>query len=456
MATLAINYEPLPEQQPLFTKRKQYPFIAMVTGVGGGKTISGAVRIFIESQEQPGGTFMIGSPTYPMLRDTTRKTFFELFECDADTIGEHRMVAKWSKTENLLALRTPATRPGIHGTFSEILFRSGDKPGRVRGLNLAGFWWDELGELAGDAGDGNGGVWDISLGRLRQKRPGGGKFDYFGIGTGTPKGRNWVWHYWEQDPKPGYLLIQYSSRRNVHLPGTFIGDLEARYTAEFAAQEIEGKFVAFEGLVYKLFERTRHLAGPNIRRPWRFKRVLAGVDWGFANPGIIIVIGIDYDDRIWVLHEERARRVPVVAPDRHKQADDWVKRAWLLLEQFGIEDFVCDPSEPEHIDSFRAAGLPAKGANNSIMLGVGLVSGRLQEGVDGLPRLMFEPQTAESKDPVAKHHRQPSSLVEEIEALAYEPGTDRPQKKNDHGPDALRYVVVEVDQPAGEASSEEW
>lgn len=456
MVNLAIKYEPLPEQRKLFTKRKACSYIAMVTGVGGGKTISGAVRILIESQEQPGGLFLVGAPTYPMLRDTTRRTFFELFDRDADTIGQHPMVAKWNKTENHLVLRTPATRPGVHGTYSEIVFRSGDRPGRVRGLNLAGFWWDEIGELAGDAGDGDGGVWDISLGRLRQKRPRGGEFNYFGIGTGTPKGRNWVWHYWVQDPKRGYHLIQYSSRRNVHLPAGFIQDLEERYTDEFAEQEIEGHFVAFEGQVYRLFQRSRHIQTFQ-RLPEQFHWVIAGVDWGFANPGVIVVLGVDHDERIRVLHEERARRVPVVAVDRRGGHDDWVSRGKRLMERFNIQLFACDPSEPDNIASFRAAGLPARPANNSVMLGVGLVAGRLKNGADGRPRLIFHPQTAEAKDPVARRHRQPACLVEEIETLTYEPGTDRPKKENDHGPDALRYGVVAVDQPSsGTLTSEEY
>jgi hypothetical protein len=411
--------------------------------------------MFIESQEQPGGFFLIGAPTFPMLRDTTRRDFFGLFGRDADNIGDHPMVSKWNKTENHLVLKTPATRPGIFGTYSEIIFRSGDKPGRLRGPNLTGFWWDEIGELAGDAGDGQGGVWDISIGRVRRKKPGGQPFDYFGIGTGTPKGRNWAWHYFVHDPKPGYLLIQYSSRCNIHLRSGFISDLEQRYTSEFAEQEIEGKFVAFAGLVYRLFERNRHVVDPALRKT-RFKRVIAGVDWGFANPGIILVLGIDYDDRIWVVHEERARRVPVVSPDRSGRADDWIKRATRLRDQFGIEMFVCDPSEPEHIDAFRAAGLPAKGANNRVMFGIGLVAGRMQDGIDDRPRLLFDPQTAEPKDDYATQNRQPACLVDEIEALIYEPGTDRPQKKFDHGPDALRYGVVEIDQPTGTATSEEY
>lgn len=448
MAHLAIEYNPLPEQRPLFTKRKACRYIAMVTGVGGGKTISGAVRIFIESQEQPGGLFLVGAPTYPMLRDTTRRTFFECFDRDADTIGQHPMVAKWSKTENFLVLRTPATRPGVHGTYSEIVFRSGDKPGRIRGLNLTGFWWDEIGELAGDVGDGDGGVWDISLGRLRKKRLGGGQFDHFGIGTGTPKGRNWVWHYWVQDAKRGYYLIQYSSRRNIHLPGGFIEDLEERYTDEFADQEIEGRFVAFEGQVYRQFQRSQHIFAAERLSGRRFKRVVAGVDWGYANPGIILVLGVDYDSRIWVLHEERARRVPVVAVREHGEQDDWVSRAKRLRDEFNIDLFACDPSEPDNIDSFQAAGLRAVGANNSVMLGVGLVAGRLKRSVDGLPRLMFHPQTAEEKDPEARRKQKPACLVEEIESLAYAPGTDRPKKENDHGADALRYAVVEIDQPS--------
>lgn len=76
-----------------------------------------------------------------------------------------------------------------------------------------------------------------------------------------------------------------------------------------------GKWAAAEGMVYEEWNRDVHLVSRKHLQEWGvlteglainrevIKRVLASVDWGFTNPGVIQVYGIDEDDRAYLLRE---------------------------------------------------------------------------------------------------------------------------------------------------------
>ncbi len=76
----------------------------------------------------PGRTGLLGAPTYPMLRDATMTTLFEILETN-------RLSYEHSKGENILTMKD---------TRSRILFRPVEDFERLRGTNLAWFGLDEL------------------------------------------------------------------------------------------------------------------------------------------------------------------------------------------------------------------------------------------------------------------------------------------------------------------------
>ncbi len=77
--------------------------------------------------------------------------------------------------------------------------------------------------------------------------------------------------------------------------------------ARLPRQEIEGLFVAFEGLVYTLDASAGgHLAEPPERARWQ--RVIGGVDWGYTNPSAALVFALDGDGGVWQVDEFYQRR----------------------------------------------------------------------------------------------------------------------------------------------------
>ena len=344
-------------------------FAFYVGGVGAGKTYAGSARSVAWAWEHPGSLGLIGAPTYPMLRDATQRTFFELLP--------QRIMRSFSKTEQRLTL--------ING--SEILFRSLDQPDRTRGLNLGWFWLDEA-PLCGHY------AWTILKARLRQTGQ-----QTAAWATGTPHGRDGFARDFELEPRPDHALYRASTRDNrLNLPARFIEDLG--YTGQFAQQEIEGQFVAFDGLVYSLDTISPEPLS-HVRR-WPLgdddlpARVVGGVDWGYTNPCAAVVAGLDGDGRAWLLDEFYQRRAGL---------DEVIIPAIVsMTRRYGVSVWHCDAEDPEAIARLDAAlvalgrdGLSCraravrKGAG-SVRSGIQAVTRLLAPREDGTRGLYVDPR----------------------------------------------------------------
>lgn len=174
----------------------------------------------------------------------------------------------------------------------------------------------------------------------------------------------------------------------------------------------------------------------------KIKRVVSSVDWGYKNPGVIQAWGLDGDDRMYLVHE---------IYQTGKQIDWWVAKAKEIEAFYRPELFCCDPAEPAFIDAFRAAGLNAIKAYNDVLMGIQAVQQRLRRGDDGLPRLFIHADACPERDPVLVEARKPACTAEEFPGYIWKPPVanravkEEPVKINDHGQDACRYAVAEVD-----------
>lgn len=386
--------------------------LGFIGGIGSGKTYGGSIRALMAASGYIGvkriktpNLGVITAPTYPMLRDATMRTFFEV-------AGD--AVEDFKRAEGLVRL--------ING--SEILFRSTEHYERLRGPTAA--WW-----FGDEAALYHPSVWNIMVGRLRQF----GQQGYAWITT-SPKGRNWIWAKFVRDNlKNKYKLIKAATRDNLHLSLAFIEGLYEEYSGDFALQELEGEFIAFEGLIYAEFQRDVHMTQATIDLG-RFKRITAGVDWGFTNPGVILIAGEDEDGRAHIIHEEYARQ---------RRIEEWVEVGKQLRKTYPIDAWYCDPSKPEYIDLFKEAGLDAVGADNRVELGIQKVRQRLIVQQDRWPRLILGAGAANA-----------ATEFEQYQWAKHRDGLkDVPLKANDHAMDAMRYLImgIEADAASGEIGS---
>jgi PBSX family phage terminase large subunit len=333
-----------------------------------------------------------------MLRDATLRAFLELAGAT---------VSAFNKNEMIVHLRNG----------SEVLFRTASEPDRLRGPSISWWFGDEAALCDVRA-------YEIMLGRLRQF----GKMGYAWIAT-TPKGRNWVWQLFVQAPTASRRLYRATSADNVYLDPAVLEVWRGAYAGDFARQELGGEFVAFEGLIYPEFRREIHVSE---LLPERWRYTVAGVDWGYANPGVILVFAVDSDGRMFQVAEyyQRQRRV-----------EEWVEIALQARRTWNIETFYCDPAEPDFIAAFRDAGLPAEEANHAVQAGLQAVKNRLVVQGDHSPRLMV--------------HSSCVHTIAEFESYQWAQNRygvkDQPLKANDHCMDALRYAVMGADYSLGES-----
>lgn len=374
---------------------------AFIGGIGSGKSHAGCVRGLMAALGMVGrhavrtpNLGVVTAPTYPMLRDATLRTFLDL----ADAQG---LVQQFNKSDMAVTL----------SNGSEVLFRSTETPDRLRGPSITWWFGDEAAMYLLR-------VWEVMVGRLRQY----GRRGFAWLAT-TPRGRNWVYQLFVTDAG-ARRMIHATSRENVFLDESILEAWENTYSGDFAAQELGGEFVAFEGLIYPEFRRELHTF--TTPPDGAFVYTVAGMDWGFANPGVLLVFGIDGDGRMWQVAEYYQRQ---------RQIDEWVDVAKQARATWGIKAFYCDPSEPDYIAKMRAAGLPAEQANNSVQPGIQAVKARLMRQADRKPRLLVRSDCVWT--------------ISEYESYQWAENRygikDEPLKTGDHAMDAQRYAVMGVD-----------
>ena len=303
------------------------------------------------------GKFYFCGNTYPMLRDSTIKTFFE--ECPKE------FILYYNRSEQRVKF--------ING--SEILFRPGNDAAaidRLRNMNVDWFWMDEASLFLEYA-------WKILVGRLRGKT--GPRRGWI---TTTPKGYNWAWKKFVSGATHDYFYVTASSLENPYLPEDYKKSLQEEYSGQFAKQEIYGMFVGFEGAVYPEFNRITHVIDTSTIK---FDAIVAGVDFGFTNPSVILKVGIDSDGRMYVLDEFY---------ERHVTDSDLAEWAKNNLKDVSL--FICDSENPSGIQEFKDRDLECKGVEKKtnepretfITAGIKRVSNMLTIRADNRARLYVD------------------------------------------------------------------
>ncbi len=121
----------------------------------------------------------------------------------------------------------------------------------------------------------------------------------------TPKGFNHFYELYnmELDKEKGqdYKSFHYTTYDNPHMPKEEIEKAKIELPETRFAQEYLADFKKVEGLVYKEFDRARHLY--DVLPPNKHYEKLGGVDFGFTHPAAVMHIYKDTDGHYWVEDE---------------------------------------------------------------------------------------------------------------------------------------------------------
>lgn len=390
---VAVATPPTPAIR-LFPRQKRFVldparFPGYVGGIGSGKSFAGAVKVIARiGEKQIGGVY---APTYPMLRDATKRTLLMLLDQLGIAYTHHI-------SDNVIT---------ITATGHEIICRSLDNPDALRGPNLDYAWVDEL-SLATRA------AWAVVIGRVRT-----GPHPQ-AWATFTPKGRNFCWEIWERDADPNHPLYRVRTAENPELPEGFSESLG--YAGVFADQELGGEFVAFEGVVYSAFNRSIHVQSVDCV-DWP---AVIGVDAGTRNPSAVMTVRYSGDRR----HIQRE------VYRRGMGARELVAAIEAEADLCNPDAIYVDPSALDVITDLRADGYHAVKANNAVGDGIREVTALLEPTERG-PMLTVDPSCV--------------NFITEAETYSYPDGgkaeTDNPIKANDHSQDAVRYACMGLAAP---------
>ena len=365
--------------------------------------------------------------TYPMLRDSVIKTFFQWIP---------QLEDKWSKSE--LTYRFPLG----NGFEWEVLFRSAESPediDKFKGVEITNFWLDEAVEL------------DVDIKYVlegRRSYPAGCPEKHFrSILTSNPCATDhWMYRLYVENPLPSHEYYRQSARENPYLHHSYYDELEMQY-------------------------RDR----PEMKR-----RYVDG-EWGSVFPGKA-VYGNEFN---WDIHVSKKHLTPIKGIPIDCGWDFGLSPAciftqvnpngqWMILRELwsddmGIDEFsdaVIDLSNREFPDfTFKDVGDPAGKARattdekscydilrskkrscreartNALVPRLEAVKRKLQRSAKGHPQLIIDPRCKRLIDGFGGGY----AYIERKTSDSYKSYADRPEKSRfSHIHDALQYVALNL------------
>lgn len=119
----------------------------------------------------------------------------------------------------------------------------------------------------------------------------------------TPKGFNHFYDLYNlQNTDSDYKSFHFTTFDNPHIPIDEIEKARKEVTEDRFAQEYLADFRKTQGLVYKEFDRNRHVF-TDLPNNLQWVEVLAGIDWGWTNPASAHKILKDTQNNYWVMEE---------------------------------------------------------------------------------------------------------------------------------------------------------
>lgn len=208
---------------------------------------------------------------------------------------------------------------------------------------------------------------------------------------------------------------------------TLSQSVKERYARMFSGvwykRFILGLWVAAEGIIYDMFDDSRHIVDrlPTMTKYW------VGMDYGTTNPTVFLLIGLGADECLYVVDEWRYDSVKAAKPMTDVQYSQ-AYRQWIATHNIAPAWIFIDPSSASFIAQlYNDKVKHLVHADNNVLDGIRRISSLL--GADRL-----------------KVHRRCIGLLDEMVSYVWDPkaserGLDIPVKQNDHSADAARYVM---------------
>lgn len=199
-------------------------------------------------------------------------------------------------------------------------------------------------------------------------------------------------------------------------------------------REYECDFDSAEGLVYPMFEPTFHVREPPQGVQW--SEVLVGGDFGYEDPGVLLVIavvGSGADAVLYVIGE---------IYQRQKTPTWWKEQAAEVVRRWPHAKWYCDTARPDMIADYKSVGAKVQQFDKAEIEGGAMaVADRLAVRHVGddlnsrYARLYVSPRCRNTIEELGKYRRKrdPKNTDRFLDDI---------EDANNHACDSLRYSVV--------------
>jgi phage terminase large subunit len=201
-----------------------------------------------------------------------------------------------------------------------------------------------------------------------------------------------------------------------------------------------GQWVQAEGIVYDGWDPAVHLID-RFPIPDDWPRFWS-VDFGYTNPFVCQWWAQDPDGRLY-LYRQIYRTQRLVE-------DHAAQMLALAKHEPRPKSIICDHDAEDRATLERHLKMPTTPAKKDKSPGIQSVASRLKKAGDGKPRLFLLRDSLVERDPLMVEQKRPACTEEEFGGYVWDLSNNRkkgeePADKDNHGMDALRYLVAAFD-----------
>jgi PBSX family phage terminase large subunit len=227
------------KHQAEFVAETDAHYLALCSGLGGGKTRAAVYKTLALGCANPGLPGLFVEPVYAMVQDVAIEMFLEVFD-------------EWGMEEgrDYVLHRRPPQKLDVtinDVTFS-IWFRSSDQPRRLVGANVAWAVIDEADDHKEEA---------VKALAGRVRHPKAKQHQFVAVGTPETMG-GWFQEWFETNPKPRTKLIRAKTTDNPFLPADYVDIQLGHLSDDERRRYVNGEFVAPGGRVYTCYDPAVH------------------------------------------------------------------------------------------------------------------------------------------------------------------------------------------------------
>lgn len=412
--SLIAVYEPLPWQYaPLDDKS---PTLLLTGSAGGGKSRTAAEKIHAYCLYYPGATWV-------MARKAREWNKHSIVPFMWNTVMGRDPRIQYMKSDG-----------SFHYPNGSVIYSAGMYDDKQRQAarsiggdgGLDGAWLEEANAFSRQD-------YEEIIGRVRHTAA---DWQQIILTTNPDSPAHWIYKDLIQG---GGASVYYSGAKdNPNNSPAYLTNLQ-KLTGVMKDRLVDDKWVQAEGAIYDEFDPAIHMIDPDQCPP--FVRRFRVIDFGYSNPFVCQWWGMDSDGRLYRYREIYQTR---------RLVEDLTKDIIRLSKGENVEANVAD-HDAEDRATMERHGISSIAAKKDVSSGIQNVKARLKVQPDGKPRIYFVRGALVDIDPLLESDKKPTCTEDEITGYAWQkypdgkPNKEQPVKVNDHGCDAMRYIVMHAD-----------